>query len=101
MKLSRRSQSRPLPLRDTEGRPFSFMLPDPVQAALHRIDSQLRGRIGVSEPVANPAARDRFIIDSLIEEAITSSQLEGASTTRAVAKDMIRAGRRPGTEANA
>ena len=95
VKLSRRSQSRPLPLRDTEGRPFSFMLPDPVQAALHRIDSQLRGRIGVSEPVANPAARDRFIIDSLIEEAITSSQLEGASTTRAVAKDMIRAGRRP------
>ena len=95
VKLSRRGQSRPLPLRDTGGRPFFFMLPDRVQEALHRIDSQLRGRIGVSERVATPDARDRFIIDSLIEEAITSSQLEGASTTRAAAKDMLRAGRRP------
>ena len=95
VKLSRRGQSRSLPLRDTGGRPFFFMLPDRVQEALHRIDSQLRGRIGVSEQVANPDARDRFIIDSLIEEAITSSQLEGASTTRAAAKNMLRAGRRP------
>ena len=95
VKLSRRGQSRPLPLRDTGGRPFFFMLPDRVQEALHRIDSRLRGRIGVSERVATPDARDRFIIDSLIEEAITSSQLEGASTTRAAAKDMLRAGRRP------
>ena len=95
VKLSRRGQSRPLPLRDTGGRPFFFMLPDRVQEALHRIDSQLRGRIGVPERVATPDTRDRFIIDSLIEEAITSSQLEGASTTRAAAKDMLRAGRRP------
>ena len=95
VKLSRRGQSRSLPLRDTGGRPFFFMLPDRVQEALHRIDSQLRGRIGVSEQVANPDARDRFIIDSLIEEAITSSQLEGASTTRAAAKNMLRTGRRP------
>ena len=95
VKLSRSGQFRPLPLRDTGGRPFFFMLPDSVQKALHRIDSQLRGRIGISEPVANPDLRDRFIIDSLIQEAITSSQLEGASTTRVVAEDMIRAGRRP------
>jgi Fic family protein len=32
---------------------------------------------------------------SLIEEATTSSQLEGASTTREVAKQMIREGRKP------
>ena len=96
VKLSRRGQFRSIPLlRDTSGRPFSFMLPDRVQEALHRIDSQLRGRIGVAEQVTNPDARDRFIVDSLIEEAITSSQLEGASTTRAAAKNMLRAGRRP------
>jgi Fic family protein len=39
--------------------------------------------------------RDRFVVSSLIEEAITSSQLEGASTTRVVAKDMLRSGRAP------
>ena len=35
------------------------------------------------------------IYDSLVEEAITSSQLEGASTTRRVAKEMLRTKRPP------
>jgi Fic family protein len=47
------------------------------------------------DPIANPEIRDRYYIASLIEEAITSSQLEGASTTRQVAKEMIRSGRKP------
>ena len=45
--------------------------------------------------VTNPETRDRYYIESLIEEAITSSQLEGASTTRRVAKEMFRSGRKP------
>ena len=95
IRLARFGQCRPLPLHDTRGRPFTYMLPDQVQEALHRIDSQARGRIGVADTVTNPATRDRFIVNSLIREAITSSQLEGASTTRAVAAKMIRAGRQP------
>ena len=95
VKLSRCSQHRALPLRDANGQPFVYMLPDPVQEALHRIDSQSRGWIGIPEQVTNPSTRDRFIVSSLIEEAITSSQLEGASTPRVVAADMIRAGRSP------
>ena len=95
IKLSRSSQYRQLPLRDVLGRPFVYMLPDHVQQALHRIDSQARGWIGTSEHVTNPDMRDRFIVSSLIEEAITSSQLEGASTTRVVAANMLRSGRRP------
>ena len=95
IKLSRCSQHRTLPLRDIYGRPFVYLLPDLVQEALHRIDSQARGWIATPEHVTNPSTRDRFIVSSLIEEAITSSQLEGASTTRAVAADMIRAGRSP------
>src|SRR5665811_1340341 len=39
--------------------------------------------------------RDRYVINSLIEESITSSQLEGAATTKEVAKNMIRSGRKP------
>ena len=45
--------------------------------------------------IASSDMRDRYIVHSLIEEAITSSQLEGAATTRVVAKDMIRSGRAP------
>ena len=95
IKLSRSSQYRRLPLLDVHGRPFVYMLPDQVQQALHRIDSQARGRIGTSEYVITPDIHDRFIVNSLIEEAITSSQLEGASTTRVVAANMLRSGRRP------
>ena len=95
IKFARRTQYRTLPLREIRGRPFAYMLPDPVHEALHRIDSQARGWIGAPEHVTNPSTRDRFIVSSLIEEAITSSQLEGASTTRVVAADMIRAGRSP------
>ena len=46
-------------------------------------------------PITNPETRDQYYVASLIEEAITSSQLEGASTTRQVAKEMIRSGRAP------
>ena len=97
VKLSRVGLSRRLPLRDVRGRPFSFMLPDGVQEALHRIDSRAHGRIGIGDEVVNRETRDRFIIDSLIREAITSSQLEGAATTRAAATRMLRTGRSPRT----
>ena len=95
IKFSRSNQYRQLPIRDTRDRPFVYMLPDEAQQALHRIDSQARGWLGTPEHVANPALRDRFVVNSLIDEAITSSQLEGASTTRVVARNMIRAGRPP------
>lgn len=37
----------------------------------------------------------RFLVNSLMEEAIRSSQLEGATTSRVVAKEMLRSGREP------
>jgi Fic family protein len=40
--------------------------------------------------------KDRYLVKNLMmEEAITSSQLEGASTTRKVAKDMLENNRKP------
>ena len=96
IRLARAALSRPLPLLDVRGHPFRFLLPDRVQEGLHRIDSRAHGRVGVGDPeVMNRETRDRFVVDSLIREAITSSQLEGAATTRAVATRMLRTGRRP------
>ncbi len=70
-------------------------MPDTVLEAAHRIDQLASGRIGLSDVVTNPATRDRYMVSSLMEEAISSSQLEGASTSRRVAKEMIRSGRAP------
>ena len=47
------------------------------------------------EQITNPDTRDQYYVNSLVREAITSSQLEGAATTRVVAKEMIRTGRAP------
>jgi Fic family protein len=62
---------------------------------LHQIDRGLGLAIGLPDAVAHPANRDRYVINTLIDESITSSQLEGAATTRAVAKEMLRTGRPP------
>ena len=40
-------------------------------------------------------ARERYLVNSLTEEAIRSSQLEGATTSRQVAKELLRSGREP------
>lgn len=93
IKMARRPLLRALPLRDAEGLPFMYSLPDPALEMLHQIDQQASGEIALTEEVTNPATRDRYVVNSLIEEAITSSQLEGAHTTRRVAKDMLRTGR--------
>ena len=98
VKMARRAVERLLPLRDTEGRPFVYTLPNPALAMLHRIDrdaaGSLRGEATIQQ-VTGPATRDTYLFRSLVEEAITSSQLEGASTTRQVAKAMIQEGRAP------
>lgn len=94
-KLARSQLLREIPLLDKAGQPFRYGLPDPVLRLLHEIDQEAAGGIQMAEEVTNPATRDRYVINSLIEESITSSQLEGAATTKDVARNMIRSGRKP------
>ncbi len=95
IKFQRMAQHREAPLKDKSGEPFQYALVDPIPERLHRIDLGAGGAIEMREPLTNPETKDRYLVGSLIEEAITSSQLEGAATTRQVAKEMIRAGRPP------
>jgi Fic family protein len=97
-KLARNGMQRALPLTDTAGRQFTYALPDEVLRGIELVDKHLSGRIGVPRLVTEDApGRARYVINSLIEEAITSSQLEGVNTTHRVAKDMLRSGRKPRT----
>lgn len=95
IRWARQQLLKPVLLFDKHGHPFVFATPDPILRALHEIDQLASGRIEMTEEVTNPSTRDRYLVSSLIEESITSSQLEGASTTTEVAKDMLRTGRRP------
>jgi hypothetical protein len=77
IKLSRFAVLRDLPLEDGAGKPFRFAAVDQVQRMLHQIDQRAAGRIAFPDALTNPETRDRYIVSSLIEEAITSSQMEG------------------------
>ncbi len=94
-KLGRLPQYRPIPLSAVDGTAFCYMLPEPITEQLHKIDLSIGGSIGMPDAIVNPEMRDRYLVRSLYEEAITSSQLEGAATTREVAKEMLRTGTRP------
>lgn len=94
IKLTRMGRLRKLPLLDAAGQPFQVAV-DAVLEMLHQIDQRSAGLIALPEPLTNAETRDRYLVSSLMEEAITSSQLEGASTTRQVAAEMLRSGRPP------
>ena len=95
IKLARTKLYKRIPLYDKKGVPFVFATPDPVERHLHHIAQQASGRILAMDEMTNPNTRDRYLISSLIDEAVTSSQLEGAVTTTEVAKNMLRTGRPP------
>jgi Fic family protein len=100
LKLSRVIRGvKSIPLADREGKNFTYWIPDSAQKALHFLDQNTAGQILIDEPALQSEEKQRYILKSIIEEAITSSQLEGAATTRVVAKEMLRSGRQPANHA--
>jgi Fic family protein len=96
VKFARVNEFRDLPLRDPDGKEFVYTVPDIVLRRLHRIDQRAGGEIAMDEVVTSERdAGQRYLVNSLMEEAIRSSQLEGAMTSRVVAKDLLRSGRAP------
>ncbi len=94
---SRSAIARSLPLVSVAGEPFRFSNVDRIQEMVHHIDKYASGQIQTDDPVTGVGSSDRYVISSLMEEAITSSLLEGAATTRREAKEMLRIQRRPQT----
>jgi len=94
--IERRPSQRLLPLGGENWSPLRYSLPDLLLRSLHRIDQRCGGEIAMDEVVTTDRqARDRYLVNSLMEEAIRSSQLEGATTSRRVAKELLRSGREP------
>lgn len=65
-----------------------------IQRLCHEFD-MLFGSFWSSENDSQSAERKYYLASSLMEEAIYSSQMEGASTTRVVAKEMLRKNKSP------
>ncbi len=90
---SRAAISTKTPFLDVSGHSLSFGVPNSVLSLVSWIDREAAMLVGNVSPAGS--AKDSYLITSQIEESITSSQLEGAATTRRVADDMIRSGRKP------
>jgi Fic family protein len=71
-------------------------MPDEVLRLLHHVDQHCGGEIAMPEVVtSDEQARQHYLVNSLMEEAIRSSQLEGATTSRRAAVELLRSGRPP------
>jgi len=73
---------------------FEYLMLDKFQRQLHRLDKEASGGL---ELQSSAKPEKEYIISSLMEEAIASSQLEGAVTTRKIAKEMLRKNQKPKT----
>ena len=73
---------------------FSIFETTKMQEYLHNFDMNFGGTIASSDIISNKN-RQYYLLSSIMEEAIASSQMEGASTTRKVAKEMLRKQAKP------
>ena len=67
---------------------FSFSNPSVIQEYLHKLDLNLGGTLQ-SGSLIPEQDKNSYLLSSIMEEAIASSQIEGAVTTRRVAKEML------------
>ncbi|CCU73727.1 MULTISPECIES: Fic family protein [Thalassolituus] len=95
LKGARKAIAKKLPFQDKVSQPFKYSMPDGVVRDLLSIEKNSTGAIETDGKVTDEKNKQTYLISSLIEEAITSSQLEGASTSRRQAKDLLKTGREP------
>lgn len=95
---ARLAASRSVPLLQKDGARFWFTEPSCVRANLSQLDKRAAGSIATDGHEINSSEQERYFARSLIEEPYSSSVLEGAATTRDIAKKMIEEQREPRTK---
>lgn len=73
---------------------FRFTVTERMLVLLHEFDMNMGGNLGTQNLIPEDD-RNFYLVSSIMEEAIASSQMEGASTTRKVAKEMLRKQQKP------
>lgn len=75
---------------------FRFVALEKFQRKLHQIDKESPAPIdSLIGQTPSESSKRQYLANSIMEEAIASSQLEGAATTRQVAKKFLREGKAP------
>jgi len=96
VKLVRSISARPTLITAENGKFFTWQRLDNLDEYLHKIDMKIGGEIfSHYKNIITPYGKQRLLTKSIIEEAIASSQLEGAVTTTPMAKKLILENRIP------
>jgi Fic family protein len=95
IKIIRKSQKSKTIIRDKNSESFNWTKLDYFEEFFHELDMNTGGEIFVEKSGVNRANKQKLITRGIMEEAIASSQLEGAATSRQAAKKMLREGRKP------
>ncbi len=97
MRSARHAASQIVPMEDKTGAPFRFTEPPALKAMLRDLDMNAGGAL--ASDVSDISAGDgrRYLVRSLAEEPFASSLIEGAATTRQIAKKLIFEDRAPRT----
>lgn len=95
IKTVRAMQSSPTVIRDKNDIFFKWSKLDYFEEFFHELDMNTGGEIFTAKGGLDKANKQKLVTRGIMEEAIASSQLEGAATSRQTAKKMIREGRRP------
>ncbi len=77
--------------------PLNYCQTPLIEKMLHDVDFKAGGKIGLPGQLPELTLQKKYLVNSLMEEAIASSQLEGAVTSRLVAKQMLLEKRKPRT----
>jgi Fic family protein len=73
---------------------FNYNINDYLLQKLHYLDFNFGAGIQ-KEQLLNDLDKQQYLSNALMEESIFSSMIEGATTTRVKAKDMLRKGKKP------
>ena len=76
---------------------FKYVNTDYIQKIVHFFDMNIGGYMGAKNIIPEED-NTRYLVSSIMEEAISSSQIEGANTTRKRAKEMLRKEIKPHTK---
>lgn len=95
LKITMRGGGDTTPIKDSNGKAFFYNLTKSLYQKLNFIDTHSAGLIKTLADKPSEAQAAKYIISSLTEEAIASSQIEGANTTHKIAKEMILSERKP------
>lgn len=76
---------------------FTWFQNSRIHQLLHEFDLHIGGSLE-SRSLIPKDDKSRYLISSIMEEAIASSQIEGAVTTRRQAKEMLRKNKSPSTK---